>query len=89
MNIAHWLYQTARARPRAAAVKLGPTLVCDYATLARRAQALSRQLGAQGVGAGDRVALFAANCPEYLEILHACWWLGATVVPINYKLHPR
>ena len=89
MNIAHWLYQTARARPRAAAVKVGTTLFCDYATLARRAQALSRQLGAQGVGAGDRVALFAANCPEYLEILHACWWLGATVVPINYKLHPR
>lgn len=89
MNIAHWLHQSALARPSAPAVKVGDEVFCDYATLARRAEALSRHLAAQGVGQGDRVALFAANCSEYLEILHACWWIGATVVPINYKLHLR
>lgn len=89
MNIAHWLYQTARARPSAPAIKIGPTLFCDYATLARRAGALGRHLAGRGVGAGDRVAIFAANCAEYLEILHACWWIGATAVPLNFKLHPR
>ncbi|WP_150121315.1 AMP-binding protein, partial [Sulfitobacter sp. HI0076] len=35
------------------------------------------------------VALFMRNRPEYLEILHAVLWLGAIVVPINHKLHPR
>lgn len=89
MNIAQWLYQTARARPSAPAVKIGENVFCDYASLARRAEALSRHLAGQGVGQGDRVALLAANCAEYLEILHACWWIGATIVPVNYKLHPR
>ena len=28
-----------------------------------------------------------ANCPEYLEILHACWHAGLVAVPINAKLH--
>jgi long-chain acyl-CoA synthetase len=28
------------------------------------------------------------NCPEYLEILYACWHAGLVAVPINAKLHP-
>ena len=89
MNIAQWLCQTALARPAAPAVRVGTEVFCDYASLARRAEALSRYLAGRGVGQGDRVALFAPNCAEYLEILHACWWIGAVVVPVNYKLHPR
>lgn len=89
MNIAQWLYQTALARPSAPAIKVGAASFCDYVRLAHRAQALSRELAGRGVGQGDRVAIFTANCAEYLEMIHACWWIGATVVPINYKLHPR
>jgi len=29
------------------------------------------------------------NCPEYYEILFACWHAGLTPVPMNAKLHPR
>lgn len=89
MNIAHWLYQTALARPAAPAIRLGDDLVCDYAGLARRTGGVARYLAGLGVEQGDRVALFTPNCVEYLEILHACWWIGAVAVPINYKLHPR
>lgn len=77
------------ARPSAATVEVGEDIFCDYAPLARRAEALSGLPATQGVGQGDRVALFAANCAAYLEILHACCWIGATVTPINYKLHPH
>ena len=45
--------------------------------------------GALGVAPGDRVVLFAANCPEYLEALFAIWHAGAVAVPVNGKLHPR
>ena len=38
---------------------------------------------------GDRVALILRNCPEYVELLFACWHAGLTAVPINAKLHPR
>jgi long-chain acyl-CoA synthetase len=54
--------------------------------VARRGAALRTSLG---VAAGDRVMLFAANCPEYLEALFSIWHAGAVAVPVNSKLHPR
>ena len=38
---------------------------------------------------GDRVALFAGNCPEYLEVLFAIWHAGGVAVPINARLHSK
>jgi len=38
---------------------------------------------------GDRVGIFAANSPEYVELVWAAWWAGLAVVPINAKLHPK
>ncbi len=90
MNIAHWLYQSACAWPNRPALYSGADLVASYGALGRRCTALAATLaGRYGIAPGDRVALFTANCPEYLEILHAIWWIGAVAVPINYKLHPR
>ncbi len=54
--------------------------------VARRGAGLRERLG---VRAGDAVALFAANCPEYLEILLSVWQAGAVAVPISSRLHPR
>jgi long-chain acyl-CoA synthetase len=45
--------------------------------------------GVYGLQAGDRVALFMANCPQYLELLYGVWHAGLVAVPINNKLHPR
>jgi acyl-CoA synthetase (AMP-forming)/AMP-acid ligase II len=42
-----------------------------------------------GLQAGDRVALFMANCPQYLELLYGIWHAGLVAVPINHKLHAR
>jgi acyl-CoA synthetase (AMP-forming)/AMP-acid ligase II len=42
-----------------------------------------------GIGPGDRVAVVASNCIEYLELLYAAWFAGAAVVPINFKLHAK
>ena len=38
---------------------------------------------------GDGVALFASNCPEYLEILFSVWQAGGVAVPISSRLHAR
>jgi long-chain acyl-CoA synthetase len=35
------------------------------------------------------VALAMKNCPEYYEVLFACWHAGLTAVPMNAKLHPK
>lgn len=89
MNIARWLHQTACVKPHAPAVLRGAHVEFDYATLAGRAFALSRHWLSLGLKPGDRVAIFSPNRPEYLEALHACWWIGVAVIPVNYKLHPR
>jgi fatty-acyl-CoA synthase len=41
-----------------------------------------------GVGAGGVVALLLHNCIEFVEALLACHRLGASVVPINFRLAP-
>ena len=90
MNIAEWLAATARARPDAPALLTGFDLDADYATFARRAASIGAALAHDhGIAAGDRVALFASNCTQYLECLYGIWWIGAVAIPINAKLHGR
>src|SRR5436309_4815916 len=90
MNVANWLAATARLRPDAPALLTGFDLDADYATFARRAAAIGAVLARDyGIAAGDRVALFATNCTQYLECLYGIWWIGAAAIPINAKLHGR
>lgn len=88
MNIANWLNQTSCNWPDRDAVLLGTELVHTYSSLRQavcdRAADLARRFH---IERGDRVAIFAKNCPEYFDVLHACWWIGAVVVPVNCKLH--
>jgi long-chain acyl-CoA synthetase len=90
MNVAEWLAATARLRPHAPALLTGFDLDADYATFARRADAIGAALSQRyGIAPGDRVALFATNCTQYLECLYGIWWIGAVAIPINAKLHGR
>ena len=38
---------------------------------------------------GGRVAILAKNCAAYVELLYACWTLGAAAIPINARLHAK
>src|ERR1700759_2092778 len=90
MNVAEWLAATARLRPRSPALLRGFHLEADYATVSRRAAAIGAALGRDyDIQPGDRVALFATNCTQYLECLYGIWWIGAAAIPINAKLHGR
>jgi long-chain acyl-CoA synthetase len=90
MNVAEWLAATARVRPHAPALLTGFDLDADYQTFARRSAAIGMALsGEYGMAPGDRVALFATNCTQYLECLYGIWWMGAVAIPINAKLHGR
>ena len=89
MNPAEWLQRTARITPQRPALLYGERVVADYRGFAARVAALAARLAGQGVTQGDRVAVFAKNCPEYLVALYGIWHLGAVAVPVNAKLHPR
>src|ERR1043166_1663949 len=58
-----------------------------YAAFAARIVATARALKSQlGIARGDRIAILAANHPDYLVLLHACARLGAMLVPLNWRL---
>ncbi|MDX2474974.1 MAG: AMP-binding protein, partial [Candidatus Krumholzibacteria bacterium] len=52
-----------------------------------RACALAARLQNEaGVGRGQRVAMYATNCSEYVFLWLACVKLGAVLVPLNFRL---
>jgi len=90
VNLAGLLRRAGRVFPDAPALALGERVVADYRGLARtcatRGAALRTRLR---LDPGDRIALFMANCPAYVELTWAAWWAGLALVPINAKLHAR
>ncbi|PKO87450.1 MAG: AMP-dependent synthetase [Betaproteobacteria bacterium HGW-Betaproteobacteria-12] len=89
MNIAQLLLRSATVYPERPAILHGAQVLHDYRTFAGRAAAIAGGLRDRGYVAGDRVAVFMTNCPEYLEVLYGIWWAGLVAVPVNAKLHPR
>ena len=86
MDLSHLIERNAAFTPGKAAIRFaGSTLT--YAGLAQRIGEAARALKSQlGVRAGDRVAILAANHPDYLVLLYACARLGALLVPLNWRL---
>jgi long-chain acyl-CoA synthetase len=90
MNLSLLLARSARAFPYLPAVALGERVLHDYAALAERVARLAGGLrDGLGLQPQQRVALVMKNCPQYVELLFACWQAGLCAVPINAKLHPR
>jgi long-chain acyl-CoA synthetase len=50
----------------------------------RRVAGLARALASLGIQSGDRVGLFAANCPEWATADFAIQGLGAVTVPVYF-----
>ncbi|HYD55447.1 MAG TPA: long-chain fatty acid--CoA ligase [Burkholderiales bacterium] len=88
MNLVHLLLRSARSQPERPALAVGRTVVRTYGAMAARVERLASSLRKQ-LNPGERVALAMKNCPEYYEILFACWHAGLVAVPINAKLHPK
>jgi long-chain acyl-CoA synthetase len=90
MNTAALLSRAALEFPDCTAISLGGRSKINFADLALRVARLASGLTTRtGARRGDRVAIFASNRPEYVEVLFACWWAGLVVVPINAKLHAK
>ncbi|MFA7503926.1 MAG: AMP-binding protein [Burkholderiaceae bacterium] len=88
MNLANWLHRAARRWPGRPAIYSGTEAVHDYRDFAAQAAVNARRLVADhGLRPGERVGLFMRNHPFYLVWMHAAWWAGLVVVPINAKLH--
>ena len=60
-----------------------------YAAVDARSDRLAQALAARGVRRGERVALLARNCLEYVEVELACAKLGAITAALNWRLAER
>ncbi len=60
----------------------------SFAQWHERANRLANGLLALGLAKGDRVALLAYNCVEWMEIYAALARAGLVAVPINFRLTP-
>jgi long-chain acyl-CoA synthetase len=59
-----------------------------FADIDRMCMAAARALRASGLRRGERVAILAANCAEYLCVCYAAMRAGMVAVPVNFKF-PR
>ena len=90
MNLVHLLLRSARWLPERPALASGRRVVRSYGEMASRVARLACGFTEKlSLKKQDRVALAMRNCPEYYEILFACWHAGLTAVPMNAKLHPK
>ncbi len=89
MNLATHLQRNARRDPGGPALGLGSRTVSDWVGMARDVAALAGGLLALGLKRGDRVAIVAANSPDYARAIYAIWHAGLAAVPVNAKLHAK
>jgi long-chain acyl-CoA synthetase len=82
------LVRACQVAPRATAVVCGERTL-TYAQTLDRCRRLIAALAALGLERGDRVAVVARNCHQYLELLQAIPGAGMVVVPLAPSLGPR
>ncbi|GAB3671064.1 class I adenylate-forming enzyme family protein [Salinisphaera aquimarina] len=76
------LQRTARAQPDHTAIVYGRRRIA-WAAFHARVRLIAGRLQAAGIGADDKVAMLAHNCPEYLELFAATLHAGACAVPLS------
>ncbi len=84
-DIFDWL---ARSDPGAEAARDEAGTVLTREDLLKRSNRVANALGAMGLGRGDRVAVLAKNCLDYLALYVGTAKAGVVLVPLNYRLAP-
>ncbi|RMD86422.1 MAG: long-chain fatty acid--CoA ligase [Calditrichaeota bacterium] len=85
--VTDWLQKRALLTPNRVGVEDTITgREITYAQWNAQANRTANLLCHLGVGKGDRVAIYATNCMEYLDILFACGKIGAILQNLNWRL---
>lgn len=85
MNLGQILKRNAEKFPNKTGLKY-QGLEISFRELNERVNAVANTLAELGVRKGDRVAILAQNCPEYIESYFATAKIGAVAVPLNFRL---
>ena len=86
-NVSDWIGYHARVTPeKCATIDLASSRRQTYAQMHYRVGCVAGMLNAYGIKKGDRVAFFAVNSSDILDIIFACWRMGAVCLALNYRL---
>lgn len=87
----HFLWRMRNVHPTAEIVSVrsadGAHAVTTFAAASERSERLAAALARRGIGEGDRVATFAWNSAEHMEIYLGVMGMGAVLHTINLRLH--
>ena len=84
---ADWLDKRAKLTPdRTALIDYASGAETTYAEWNRRVNQAANYLRSLGVTKGDRVAVYASNRPEYLDLFWAAPKIGAVLQNLNWRL---
>ena len=72
-----------------AAIDLASDRKYTYSQLNERVGRLASHLQNLGISKSDRVAYFTFNSTDVIEIIFACWRIGAIAVALNFRLTAR
>lgn len=85
--VTDWLHKRMLLTPERVALREtidGPDVT--FAEWEARANRTANLLRSLGVGKGDRIAVYASNCPEYMDLFWAAGKLGAILQNLNWRL---
>jgi len=85
MNIRKILEETSKKFNQKPAIIFDGKEV-SFAEVHQKTLKLANALSGQGVGKGDKIAIYLPNSPEYVYSYLACFYLGAVGVPLDYML---
>ncbi len=85
LTVGEILRDQAALRPGAIAIE-DTDRRWTYAQFNARVNRLAQGLARRGVGHGDRIAILAENCIEYIEVTYAAAKTGAIVCALNWRL---
>lgn len=85
MLLSQILLNTAERLPKKPAIICGDNRY-EYNTFKARTLKLANALISSGIKTGDRVAIIHKNCHYFLECYYATAFIGAIIVPVNYRL---
>ncbi len=85
-----WLARRAELSPgKVALVEATTGAEVTYREWNRRANRVTNAIAGLGLQKGDRVAVLATNCLEYLDVLFACQKGGYILQALNWRLTPH
>ena len=85
--VTDWIKRYGLLHPeKPALIDLSTNSTLSFNSLDKRVDTLSNYLVSNGVNKGDRIAFLCFNSSVIIEIIFACWRIGAICLPINYRL---